>query len=90
MRLAPLALVLAGCAGWSEPTARDRERLALGDDVRSLPDYVRGRAVVEVESPWLSGTFTAVLAARTGSDPRVRLQLLPDLGGKALDLRASR
>lgn len=83
MRLAPLAWILAGCAGWTEPPADYRPR-----GHSELPRYLRSTATVDIQSPWISGTFTAAVAARTGDDPAVRLQLLPDLGGKALDLLA--
>lgn len=82
MRLAPL-LLLAGCAGWADPTAEDLRRLG---DADRRPAYVRGKAVVDVSSPWFTGQFTTALVARTGGDPAVRLQLIPDLGGKAVDL----
>jgi hypothetical protein len=86
IRLAPL-LLLAGCAGFAEPTAADLEAL------RAPPPpgpFVRIRATVDVDGRWLAGTFEAVAIARSGDDPAVRLQLFPDLGGKALDLAARR
>lgn len=89
MRVALPLLLLAGCAGWAEPTEESGRILALAESqafVLGMPRFVRGRAAVDVESPWFSGRFTAALVARTGADPAVRLQLLPDLGGKAVDL----
>jgi hypothetical protein len=81
-----LLLALAGC-GLPAPTARDFEL------VRQLPappgPYVRAKAVADIEGEKLSGTFDVLLLARTGPRPLLRLQLLPDLGGKALDLVAS-
>lgn len=85
MRVALPLLLLAGCAGWAEPTAEDRARLR---DRTLLPRYLRSTTRVVIESPWISGSFAAVLVGRIGEDPAVRLQLLPDLGGKALDLLA--
>jgi len=43
---------------------------------------------VDVDSPWISGRFQGALLARTGEDPRVRLQLFHDVGTKVLDLVA--
>jgi hypothetical protein len=81
-----LLLALAGC-GLPAPTARDFER------VRRLPPppgpYARVKAVADLESEHLSGTFEVLVLARSGPKPVVRLQLLPDLGGKALDLVVS-
>ena len=61
--------------------------------IRSLPPppgpYARVKAVADLESDALSGTFDVLVLARTGPRPLVRLQLLPDLGGKALDLVVS-
>jgi hypothetical protein len=50
---------------------------------------VRVRAIADIDGEKLAGTFDVLLLARTGPRPLVRLQLLPDLGGKALDLVAS-
>lgn len=79
-------LALAGC-GLPAPTARDLEL------VRQMPPppgpYVRAKAVADIDGERMSGTFDVLLLARTGPRPLVRLQLLPDLGGKALDLAAS-
>jgi hypothetical protein len=79
-------LLLAGC-GLPAPTARDF------DLVRQIPPppgpYVRATAVADIDGDRLAGTFDVLLLARTGPRPLVRLQLLPDLGGKALDLVAS-
>lgn len=80
-------ILLAGCGGLPAPTPED---LAA---VRRLPPppgpYVRVTAVADVETPQLSGQFDVLLVGRTGARPVLRLQLLPDLGGKALDLLAS-
>lgn len=77
---------LAGC-GLPAPGPGDVEF------IRRLPPppgpYVRARATADLESEHLSGTFEVLLLARTGPRPLVRLQLLPDLGGKALDLLVS-
>lgn len=81
------ATALAGCGGLPAPTPRDLEF------VRQIPPppgpYVRVKAVADLESEGMSGTFDVLLLARTGPRPLIRLQLLPDLGGKALDLLAS-
>ena len=78
-----LALAAAGC-GFASPGPGLLEELERGR-VREDP-LVRVRASVDVDAPWLAGTFEAVVVARTGPEPVVRLQLFPDLGGKALDL----
>jgi len=79
-------ILLAGC-GLPAPGERHFEF------VRHLPPppgpYARVTAVADIEGEKLSGTFDLLLLARTGPRPLVRLQLLPDLGGKALDLVAS-
>lgn len=92
MRPALPLLLLAGCAGWAEPTKQDLFPLGMFEAegfIQERIPYIRGRAVVDVGSPWFAGRFTAALVARTGTDPAVRLQLLPDLGGKAVDLFVS-
>jgi len=80
-------LLLAGCGGLPAPTPQDHEL------VRRLPPppgpYARVKAVADLESEHLSGTFDVLVLARSGPRPLVRLQLLPDLGGKALDLVVS-
>lgn len=79
-------LALAGC-GLPAPGPRHHQF------VRGLPTppgpYARVTAVADIEGDKLSGTFDVLVLARTGPRPLVRLQLLPDLGGKALDLVAS-
>jgi hypothetical protein len=81
-------LVLAGCSGFAEPRAADLEAL---ESVPPPPGpFVRIRATVDLDGRWLAGTFEAVVVARSGPDPAVRLQLFPDLGGKALDLAVRR
>ncbi len=82
-----LSTFLAGCGGLPAPGPRHIEF------IRQLPappgPYVRVRATADLESEHLSGTFDVLLLARTGPRPLIRLQLLPDLGGKALDLLVS-
>jgi hypothetical protein len=81
-----LPLLVLGCR-LPPPTPED---LAF---VRQLPPppgpYARVTAVADLESERLAGTFDVLVLARTGPSPLVRLQLLPDLGGKAVDLEAS-
>jgi hypothetical protein len=81
MRAWALLLVAAGCR-LPPPAPADLEF------VRQIPPppgpYARVTAVADLESEKLSGTFDVLLLAKTGP----RLQLLPDLGGKAVDLAA--
>jgi hypothetical protein len=42
-----------------------------------------------LESPWFSGEFKSVLIESCEESPKIRLQLYPDLGSKALDLIAT-
>ena len=88
MRSAVLLLLgLSACRGYPEPTPE------LLDRVKAIPPlpgpYLRVEADMDVESPWMSGRFNAVAIGRTGVNPRVRAQMFPDLGGKAVDLLAT-
>lgn len=88
MRALPL-LLLAGCAGLPAPTPEALRRLKTSFPPPSSP-YVRVHAEVRIDSDRFAGNFHAVLVARTGGDPQVRLQLLPDVGPKVLDVLATR
>ena len=87
-RALPL-LFLLGCAGLPAPTPEALEALRFRIPPPGGP-FLRIRAEVDVESDSFAGAFHAVLVAKTGQNPVVRLQLLPDVGGKVLDLLASR
>lgn len=52
-------------------------------------EYERTQGRVRIVSPYISGTFTAILIRRNGVSPAVRLQLYPELGGRVLDLVAN-
>ena len=81
-----ILLALSACRGYSEPTDELLDRV---EAIPPLPGpYLRVEADLDVESPWLSGRFNIVAIGRTGVDPRVRAQLFPDIGGKAVDLVA--
>jgi hypothetical protein len=82
-----LLLASAACSGFRAPTPEILARVA------RLPPpaapWLREAGVVRIESGWLSGTFEARGAARTGRQPACRLQLFPDIGGKVLDVSAA-
>ena len=50
---------------------------------------LRRTAWTRIESPGFSGEFKAVSIEEGGAEPRVRLQLLPEVGGKVLDMVVS-
>lgn len=77
----------AGCSGFLEPTPESLAQLQL-PPVRP-PGDVRVRVRMDVDSPWLAGSFEGVVLARRGPSPKVRAQFFPDLGPKALDLTAA-
>jgi len=81
-------LLPAGCSRFSPP--EETELRAIDGRPRPPGPFVRVRASVDIDGRWLSGTFEAALVARSGEDPAARLQLFPDLGGKALDLAVRR
>lgn len=82
-----LAVGLALAAGGCEFASPGPELLEELERARGPEGaLVRVRASVDIDGPWLAGAFEAVVVARTGREPAVRLQLFPDLGGKALDL----
>lgn len=76
-------LLLCGCTTFGPP-----DPAVLADVVtdRTEADTIRRRARLELEGEHLSGTFTAVLIARRGRAASARLQVLPEVGGKLLDL----
>ena len=82
-----IPLLIASCGGLEAPRPEDYETVRR---IAAPPGpYARVRAVADLETAHLSGTFDVLVLARSGRRPVVRLQLLPDLGGKALDLLAS-
>lgn len=82
-RLLSALILLAGCQSLGEPPPELRDRLEV-----VATSGVRRIARVRIESSWFSGEFKAIVLERSGPDPAVRLQLLPDVGGKVLDLVA--
>ncbi|MCA8958881.1 MAG: hypothetical protein KDC38_00145 [Planctomycetes bacterium] len=81
-----LTLTLAACAHPQPLTDEWRDRWIAAD---ATPYGVRCEARVTIRSDALNGEFRALLVANHALDPRVRLQLYPDLGSKLLDLSAS-
>lgn len=82
-------VALTACRGFVEPSPGLIEKLRAAEEA-AAPPYLREKVVAKIVSPWMSGEFDGVILARTGDSPRVRLQLYPDVGGKILDLSASR
>jgi len=79
------ALLAAGCTTWHVPTST--QFALVSRTQRGIERPTRLRIRLDVESSWLSGQFEGVVVA--GPGPEVRLQLFPDLGGKAVDLLAT-
>lgn len=77
------ALVLVGCSALGPPPEGARELLAVRDEAAGE----RRVGYVDIESEAFTGSFKSVLVSESGG-PRVRLQLLPELGTKVLDLAA--
>ncbi len=91
MRLAPVALsalvaLVGGCRSLGPPPAELADVLAARADE---PELERRTARARIESDDLSGEFQAVMIVQRGAQPRVRMQLLPALGGKVLDVAVS-
>jgi len=82
--LLAVLLVAASCRGFGPPPP---EVLTLLDRRAPGATARHGTAVARVESHELDGEFRALVALAVGP-PRARLQLLPDLGGKVLDVTA--
>jgi len=78
-----MAVLSSGCAALGPPPP-ELEALLPGASAGST----RRTGRLRVESPWLGGEFRVVAIERRGAEPRVRLQLFPDVGGKLLDLVA--
>lgn len=73
----------AGCRGLAEAGP---EVLAQVRALDVVEDAVRRRASVELEASGLLGTYTGAVVLRAGERPAARLQLLPSVGSKLLDL----
>lgn len=74
---------LTGCQSLGPPPPALRELLATGES-----SALRRQGRVRISSTWFSGEFDAIAIEDRGASPRVRMQLLQDLGGKLLDLVA--
>ncbi len=72
-----------GCRGLSEPGPEIQRQVR----ELSVPDgAVRRRASVELEASGLFGNYVGAAVLRAGEEPAARLQLLPNVGSKLLDL----
>ena len=78
-------LVLTGCRSF-RPVGPARARELLGELAEAAPTSTRVRRGVDLESRAISGRFEAVLISVSGAAPAGRLQLLPQVGPKLLDL----
>lgn len=85
LRVVVLGLTLvAGCGTLGPPPNQLREVLpATAPDEAS---FSRRTAWARIESQGFSGEFNSVLVEEHGANPRVRFQLLPELGSKVLDM----
>ena len=82
-----LALVLSGgCRGFAPPEPELLARLERRAEGGTGPE--RRTARLEVEGEDFAGDFTAVLVTDGAPRPSARLQLLPEVGPKVLDLVA--
>lgn len=82
-----LLLAALCCRGFDPPPPALLEAIA----TRARPTGdLRLRCEVRADTPFLRGDYDAVIIARPGGAPRIRLQMFADVGGKALDLAASR
>lgn len=89
MRAAMVAsalLVAGGCRTLGPPPEALADLLPVS--APESPELRRRTAWVHVESPEFRGAFRAVMLEERAPSPRVRLQLIPDVGGKVLDLVA--
>lgn len=75
-------LLQTGCASFGPPSTELAAQLR---EHAPPPAPARQRALVEVEGERFAGTFDAVLIW-DGTRSSARLQLLPEVGGKVLDL----
>jgi hypothetical protein len=80
--------VLAACASFAPPGPEwvGFEGSEPGTGEAQPAGAIRSRARVELESAPFGGQFDAVRIHSGGPDPSLRLQLLFEVGGKALDL----
>lgn len=79
------ALLTVGCNSFGPLSPELAAQLEFADPALAI----RRKARVRVESEWFSGEFNAIVIEERRPLPRIRLQLLPDVGGKLLDLVAS-
>ena len=93
MRALPLRLLLLAATGltgcFTLPLDAPPPELADRFPAAEKTQREAWEAELDVESEALTGRFHAVAIADVGRAPRVRFQLLPDVGGKVLDLAAT-
>ncbi len=88
---AALIVAIVACTGCAGPRALDPGVAAalLANASASSTAPFRERARVRITTDRLRGDFEAVLVAVPGPQPRARLQLFPEVGGKILDVAAT-
>ncbi|MFT7485931.1 MAG: hypothetical protein ACI9F9_001783 [Candidatus Paceibacteria bacterium] len=82
--LCPLLLTIGGCQSLGPPPTGLESQLT--DNGKE--NAQRHTARVTIQSDWFGGEFTALAVSSGGDSPAVRFQLLPNFGGKILDVLA--
>ncbi len=92
MKVSAALLLAAACAGCASEHAIDPGlEAALLERASAAPSSpLREKSRVRITTEHLRGDFESVLVASPGASPRARLQLFPEVGGKILDLAATR
>jgi hypothetical protein len=83
---AVLGFLAAGCSGFAEPDPDTLKSLRLPGPASVAAQRITFTA--DLDSPKLAGRFSGVAIGESGPRPQARVQLLPDLGPKAVDLLA--
>jgi hypothetical protein len=86
--LASLLAILAAACRTFGPVPPDLEAVLPAASV-ARTDGERRVALVDLDTKHVTGRFTAVVVVRYGDRPAVRAQVIPEIGGKLLDLVVS-
>ncbi len=79
-----MAVLLCACRGFGPPPAEVLALLPAETSVERASE--RRVALVDLVSPQVTGSFTAIVVVRGGPGLCLRAQLMPEVGGKLLDL----